>query len=64
MAVLTLAGPMMFAEATVWGENAAKLTSGGDYEYGIDFQAKFNLPDSIYVCLRASLGYNRDSDPN
>jgi pimeloyl-ACP methyl ester carboxylesterase len=47
MALLTLAGPMMFAEATVWGDNAAKAVSVGDYDFSHDYATEMNPPDSI-----------------
>lgn len=47
MALLTLAGPMMFAEATVWGDNAAKAVSIGDYDFSRDYATEMNPPDSI-----------------
>jgi len=48
MALLTLAGPMMFAEATIWGDNAAKAVSIGDYDFSSrDYATEMNPLDSI-----------------
>ena len=47
MALLTLAGPMMFAEATDWGDNAAKVVSVGDYDFLRDYATEMNPPGSI-----------------
>jgi pimeloyl-ACP methyl ester carboxylesterase len=53
MALLTLAGPMMFAEATTWGDNAAKGTSMGDYDFERDYATEMNPPDSIIGAPRS-----------
>jgi len=53
MALLTLAGPMMFAEATTWGDNAAKGTSMGDYDFERDYATEMNPPASIIGAPRS-----------
>ena len=47
MAMLTLLGPRMFARASVWGDNAAKRTSLGEYDPARDYRAELNPVDSI-----------------
>ena len=47
MAVLTLLGPRMFASASVWGDNAAKRTSLGEYDPARDYRAEFKPVNSI-----------------
>jgi hypothetical protein len=47
MAMLTLLGPRTFASAAVWGDNAAKRTSLGEYDPTRDYRAELNPPDSI-----------------
>jgi hypothetical protein len=47
MAALTLLGPRMFASASVWGDNAAKRTSLGEYDLARDYRAELNPVDSI-----------------
>jgi pimeloyl-ACP methyl ester carboxylesterase len=54
MAMLTLAGPMMFANATVWGENMAKAASA-DYEMTRELRADLNLAASILGSPRTEL---------
>ena len=54
MALLTLAGPMMFADATVWGENMAKAASA-DYEMTREWRADMNLAASILGAPRTEL---------
>ncbi|MCA9921662.1 MAG: alpha/beta fold hydrolase, partial [Anaerolineales bacterium] len=54
MAMLTLAGPMMFAEATVWGENIAKA-AGADYEMTRELRADMNLATSILGSPRSEM---------
>ena len=63
MLLLTLAGPFLFADAAVWGDNVAKVTSTGDYEYGIDFQARFNPPDSIVGSSRSEMAESNEGWP-
>lgn len=63
MVLLTLAGPMMFANASTWGDNTAKNTSTGDYESGIDFQASFNPPESIMGSPRSELAASMEGWP-
>jgi pimeloyl-ACP methyl ester carboxylesterase len=63
MALLTLAGPMMFAEATIWGDNTAKNTSTGDYALGTDYQTSFNPPDSIIGSPRSELAASMEGWP-
>lgn len=55
MALLTLAGPMMFAKATNWGDNAAKAVSSGDYDSSRDYATEMNPPDSIIGAPRATM---------
>ena len=47
MALLTLLGPRMFASASVWGDNAAKRTSLGEYDPARDYRAELDRSDSI-----------------
>lgn len=47
MAILTLIGPSMFANASVWGHNAALRTSLGQYIPERNYRAELNPPDSI-----------------
>jgi pimeloyl-ACP methyl ester carboxylesterase len=47
MAMLTLLGPRIFATASVWGDNAAKRTSLGDYDLARDYRAELDPPASI-----------------
>lgn len=47
MAILTLIGPSMFANASVWGHNAALRTSLGQFVPERDYRAELNPPDSI-----------------
>jgi pimeloyl-ACP methyl ester carboxylesterase len=54
MAMLTLAGPMMFANATVWGENMAKAASA-DYEMTRELRADMNLATSILGSPRSEM---------
>jgi len=54
MAILTLAGPMMFADATVWGENMAKAASA-DYEMTRGLRADMDLATSILGSPRTEL---------
>ena len=54
MAMLTLAGPMMFADATVWGENIAKAASA-DYEMTRELRADMNLAASILGSPRSEM---------
>jgi len=55
MVLLTLAGPMMFAEATVWGDNTAKGVSIGDLDFERDYATEMNPPDSIIGSPRSIL---------
>jgi hypothetical protein len=48
MALLTLIGPRLFASAAVWGDNAAKRTSLGEYDLARNYRAELNPPDSIF----------------
>ena len=54
MAILTLAGPMMFADATVWGENIAKAASA-DYEMTREWRADMDLAPSILGSPRSEM---------
>jgi len=54
MAMLSLAGPMMFANATVWGENIAKAASA-DYEMTRELRADMNLAASILGSPRSEM---------
>jgi len=54
MALLSLAGPMMFANATVWGDNMAKAASA-DYAATQNFRATMNLDDSIFGSPRSEV---------
>lgn len=47
MAALTLVGPSMFANASVWGHNAALRTSLGQFVPERDYRTELNPPDSI-----------------
>ena len=54
MALLSLAGPMMFANATVWGDNMAKAASA-DYDATQDLRAAINLDDSPFGSPRSEI---------
>jgi pimeloyl-ACP methyl ester carboxylesterase len=54
MAMLTLAGPMMFADATVWGENIAKAASA-DYEMTRGLRGDMDLAPSILGSPRSEM---------
>jgi len=54
MAMLSLAGPMMFANATVWGDNIAKA-AGADYDATQDLRSNMNLADSILGSPRSEM---------
>lgn len=54
MAMLSLAGPMMFADATVWGDNIAKAASA-DYELTSELRADMNLAASILGSPRSEM---------
>ena len=54
MVLLSLAGPMMFANAAVWGENMAKAASA-DYDLTQDLRSEMNLADSILGSPRSEL---------
>ena len=54
MVLLTLAGPTMFADAAVWGDNIAKAASA-DYELTRDLRAGMNLSDAILGSPRSEL---------
>jgi len=54
MAMLTLAGPMMFANATVWGENMAKAASA-DYDMTRELRTDMNLATSILGSPRSEM---------
>jgi len=47
MALLTLVGPYMLANASVWGHNAALRASLGQFDPGRDYRTELNPPDSI-----------------
>ena len=47
MAVLSLLGPNMFANASVWGHNAALRASLGEFDFARDYRTELNPPDSI-----------------
>ena len=55
MVLLTLAGPMMFSEATTWGDNAVKAVSLGEYDFSRDYATEMNPPDSIIGSPRSIL---------
>jgi len=54
MAMLSLAGPMMFADATVWGENIAKAANA-DYEMTREWRTDMNLAASILGSPRSEM---------
>ncbi len=54
MALLSLAGPMMFANAAVWGDNIAKAGSA-DYDVTQVLRSEMNLDDSILGSPRSEL---------
>jgi len=54
MAMLSLAGPMMFADATMWGENIAKAASA-DYETTHELRADMHLAVSILGSPRSEM---------
>ena len=54
MTLLSLAGPMMFSNAAVWGDNIAKAGSA-DYEATRDLRAEMNLTDSILGSPRSEV---------
>ena len=54
MVLLSLIGPMMFADATVWGDNIAKA-SGADFVATQALRAEMNLSDSILGSPRSEL---------
>ena len=54
MVLLTLLGPRMFAQATLWGENIAKAANADD-ELTRDLRAAMNLSDSILGSPRSEL---------
>jgi len=47
MAILTLIGPNMFANASIWGHNAALRSSLGQIDPARDYRIELNPPDSI-----------------
>jgi len=47
MAALTLVGPLIFANTSVWGHNAALRTSLGQFVPERDYRTELNPPDSI-----------------
>jgi pimeloyl-ACP methyl ester carboxylesterase len=47
MALFSLLGPNMFANASVWGHNAALRASLGQYDPARDYRDELNPPDSI-----------------
>lgn len=47
MALMTLLGPRQFASAAIWGDNAAKRLSLGEYDPDRDYRRELNPPDSI-----------------
>ncbi len=53
MALLTLAGPMMFAEVTTWGDNTTKAMGMGGYDSERDYATEMNSPDSIIGAPRS-----------
>jgi pimeloyl-ACP methyl ester carboxylesterase len=54
MAMLSLAGPMMFADATVWGENMAKAASA-DFDMTYELRADLDLESSILGSPRSEM---------
>jgi pimeloyl-ACP methyl ester carboxylesterase len=57
MALLTLLGPRLLASAAVWGDNAAKRTSLGEYDPARDYRAELNPPDSIFGSPGTTIAY-------
>ena len=57
MALLTLLGPRMFASASLWGDNAAKRASLGEFDPARDYRAELNPPDSILGSPATILAY-------
>jgi hypothetical protein len=57
MALLTLLGPRMLASAAVWGDNATKRASLGEFDFARDYRAELNPPDSIIGSPGATLSY-------
>ncbi len=54
MTMLSLAGPMMFANATVWGDNMAKAASA-DFEATFQLRAEMDLASSILGASRSEI---------
>ena len=54
MTMLSLAGPMMFANATVWGDNMAKAASA-DFEATYQLRADMDLASSIIGASRSEM---------
>jgi pimeloyl-ACP methyl ester carboxylesterase len=57
MAALTLVGPSMFANASVWGHNAALRTSLGQFVPERDYYTELNPPDSIIGSPATTVAY-------
>jgi len=62
MAMLSLAGPMMFSSATVWGDNMAKAASA-DYDQTNILRSEMDLPNSILGSPRSELAAAANSWP-
>lgn len=54
MTMLSLAGPMMFANATVWGDNMSKAASA-DFEATYQLRAEMDLGSSILGASRSEM---------
>lgn len=62
MALMTYLGPRQFASASVWGDNAAKRLSLGEFDPERDYPTEFSSLDSIFgspetLISSASLGW-------
>ncbi|MCK4901327.1 MAG: alpha/beta fold hydrolase, partial [Anaerolineales bacterium] len=47
MALMTFLGPRQFASASIWGDNASKRLSLGEFDPARDYRDELNPPDSI-----------------
>jgi hypothetical protein len=57
MALLTVVGPRMLASASLWGDNAAKRASLGEFDPARDYRAELNPPDSIIGSPATTMAY-------
>jgi pimeloyl-ACP methyl ester carboxylesterase len=57
MALFSLLGPRMFANASVWGHNAALRASLGQYDLTRDYRVELNPPDSIMGSPASTAAY-------